>query len=252
MNLAIGQLTLGSVPRVVAAISDSDISKLDVETVERVDVLELRIDMFENQSPDYVEKVFNSTKIRFDKPIIATLRTSDEGGFSKLDDNQKYELFERVMSLSDAIDVEVNSEELLKRIVSLCKADNKLVIGSYHNLDNTPGLEDLTNIVARTKQCGADIVKIAVKANTRSDVSKLASFTEQSKGIGLITISLGPIGQISRVFNPIIGSLMTYGHLGSPSVIGQLSALDIVEYLRIFDAEYNEDLINRLHLLEFA
>lgn len=252
MSLTIGRLKLGSVPRVVAAISDSDISRLAIETIERVDILELRIDMFENQSPGYVEKMFNSAKVRFDKPIIATIRNSDEGGFLKLNNNQKYELFERVMPFVDAVDVEVNSDELLKKIVSLCKTHNKLVIGSYHNFNNTPNLEDLTKIVIKAKQYGANIVKIAVMANTKSDIAKLASFTDKNKEVGLITISLGAIGHISRIFNSVIGSLMTYGYVGNPSVAGQMSALDIVEYLRIFDAEYNEDLINRLHLLEFA
>jgi len=252
MGLFIGKTELGSIPRVVGVISDNDILTLSSETVECIDILELRIDMFKNHSPQYIEQRFNSIKTRFDKPIIATIRSIEEGGYLKINDTRRYELFEFVMPFSDAVDVEIESTELIEKVVSLCKSHNKPIIGSYHNFDETPDIGYLNDIASKAKQYGVDIVKIAVKAKTKDDIARLASFTIKNKKIGLITISLGNIGLISRIFNPLIGSLMTYGHLGSPSAPGQISALDIVDYLRMFDPEYNEALINRLQLLEYV
>ncbi len=252
MSLIIGKLKLGSIPRVVGVISDNDILKLDIETAERIDIMELRIDMFKNHSPGHIEQTFNSAKTRLGKPIIATIRDPQEGGFLKIDDDHKYKLFKLVMPFSDAVDVEVSSSELLESVVSLCKNHNKLVIGSYHNFNKTPDMEYLTDIASKAKQYGADIVKIAVKANTKGDLAKLVLFTIKNNDVNLITISLGNIGQISRIFNPIIGSLMTYGYISIPSGPGQIPVMDIVEYLRMFDPEYNQALTDRLHLEEFA
>ncbi len=252
MGLFIGKIELGSIPRVVGTISDNDILTLSNETIERIDILELRIDMFKDHSPQYIEQKFKSVRTRFDKPIIATIRNVEEGGHLKISDTHKYELFEFVTPFSDAVDTEIKSGELIERVVSLCKSHNKLIIGSYHNFNETPDIGYMDDIASKAKQYGVDIVKIAVKANTKDDIARLASFTIKNKKIGLITISLGNIGLISRIFNPIIGSLITYGHLGSPSAPGQISALDIVNYLRMFDPEYNEALINRLQLLEYV
>lgn len=253
MGLFIGKIELGKIPRVIGAISDSDILTLSNETVERIDILELRIDMFKNHSPQYIEQKFNSIKTRFDKPTIATIRNNvEEGGHLKIDDTHKYELLKFVTPFSDAVDIEIKSGELIEKVVSLCKSLNKPIIGSYHNFNETPDIGYLDDIASKAKQYGVDIVKIAVKANTKDDIARLVSFTIKNKKIGLVTISLGNIGLISRIFNPIIGSLMTYGHLGSPSTPGQISALDIVDYLRVFDPEYNEALINRLQLLEYV
>lgn len=252
MDISIGGKKLGMLPRVVGAVTDKEISMLGVDTIDRVDVLELRIDMFEEQSINYVEKIFNSTRLRYNKPIIATIRNMEDGGLINMDDDSKYELFKSIILLTDAVDVEIHSTELLKKVSSLCKENNKLLVGSYHNFVETPDREQLNGLVSKAKENNADIVKIAVKANTRDDVANLTSFTTENKDVGLITISLGSIGHISRIFNPTIGSLLTYGHLGTPSAPGQLSALDIVEYLRLFDSAYNDELINRIQLLEFA
>lgn len=241
MNLHIGKIELGHIPRVVNIISDKDILILDTKIIECIDILEIRIDMFEEFSTNSVAQKFNLAKTRFDKPIIATIRDPSEGGYSTIDDKYKCELFNVVMPFSDAVDIEINSSEMLRGIIPLYKNHNKLIIGSYHNFNNTPDIEDLTDIVLRAEQYGADITKIAVMANTRNDMAKLISFTINNRDRNLITISLGSIGQISRILNPIIGSLMTYGYINSPSAPGQISAMDIINYLKIFDPEYKHD-----------
>lgn len=245
----IGKVGLGLIPRVVGVISDS--SFLSDETIEQIDIFELRIDMFREHALRYIEGVFNSVKTRFDKPIIATVRDVEEGGYKRIDNSYKYEIFESIMPLSDAVDIEIKSE-LRERIISLCKSHNKTVICSYHNLRETPDMGYMDNIASEAKHGGADIVKIAVMANTRDDLVRLASFTIKNKGIGLITLSLGDLGLISRIFNPMIGSLMTYGHLGTPTAPGQVSASDIVHYLRIFDPVYNEALTKRIKQKEYV
>lgn len=240
MNVSIGKIKLGAIPRVVGVVSDKNISTLSDASVRQIDILEVRIDMFTKYSESHIERTFRTVKTRFDKPVIATVRSSREGGYIKMDDTRRYGLFELVQPFSDASDVEIRSGKLLKKVVSLYRSHNKPVIGSYHNFLRTPDIPCLTRISARAREYGVDIVKIAVKAVTRNDLARLAFFTIKHRKDGLVTISLGDMGLISRIFNPLAGSLLTFGHLGIPSAPGQVSALDIANYLRTFDPGYRE------------
>lgn len=253
MALLIGDVRLGSIPRVVGVVSDRDIHSLSDDTVERIDILELRVDMFAEFSSAYVGSLMSSVKSRFGKPVIVTIRSKEEGGHADIDDGIRMELFAAALPLADAADIEIHSAGgLPEKVVALCKKLKKTSIVSYHNFEETPDKNALGDILAKAKRTGADIVKIAAKAQSKDDVARLAAFTFENKADMLVTISLGNIGLMSRIFNHVVGSLLTYGHLGSPSSPGQISAVDLVERLRMFDPLYNEDLINRIHLMEYV
>ncbi|MBI5417105.1 lipid-A-disaccharide synthase [Candidatus Poribacteria bacterium] len=244
MDLYIGKLKLKNIPCVVGTISDKNILTLNKDTIKNIDILELRVDMFKEISTDYITQQFNLTKTHFDKPIIATIRDVSEGGCQEITDERKCELYKLIMPYCDAIDIEVNSNELLKSVIPVYKKNNKIIICSYHNFKITPDENYLTEIISKAKKYNADITKIAVMANKKEDVSKIISFTIKNKDINLVTISLGNIGLITRIINPILGSLLTYGFIGVPSAPGQIPALDIVDYLKKFD----KDSMNKLKL----
>ncbi|MEC4676944.1 MAG: type I 3-dehydroquinate dehydratase, partial [Nitrospirota bacterium] len=109
----------------------------------------------------------------------------------------------------------------------------------------TPKDNVLKDIVKKGKSLGATFVKIAVKANHKDDLRDLIHFTIENRDVGLITISLGSIGLASRLINPLIGSLMTYGYIDTATAPGQISAFDIVEHIRLLDPVYNDALIKR-------
>jgi len=132
----------------------------------------------------------------------------------------------------------------------ICKERGKLLIASYHNNNETPGEGQLEKLISDGKEIGADIVKIAVTANSKEDLSRLISFTIKNRDRGIITISQGSIGTISRIVNPILGSLMTYAYIDVPSAAGQLSAFDVVDYLRLFDPAYDKKLTGGTKLVE--
>lgn len=246
--MKLGDIELGKIPVVVGTIA----SELDVSvgSVDKVDVFEIRVDMFRSTDIAFITKTLRSISDVYAKPLIVTVRSKAEGGAIDIDDNSRYEIIKAVIHLSAAIDVELSSKDLLKKVSTLCKKEHKLLIASYHNFKVTPDETMLDSLVADGKSMGADIVKLAVKANSKEDLTKLTSYTIKNKGKALITISQGSIGTISRIFNPFIGSLMTYGYIDIPSAKGQLSAFDIIEQLRIFDATYNENLITRVQLME--
>ncbi|MDP3048951.1 MAG: type I 3-dehydroquinate dehydratase [Thermodesulfovibrionales bacterium] len=246
--MKIGEIALGNIPVVVGTVSGN--LNLSTEIVDKVDIFEIRIDRFKSQEINSILKFIESLKQTYGKPLIATVRSLEEGGAISIDDNKRFEIFKEIAPFVDSIDIELSSPNLLKRIRSLCK--EKLLIASYHNHAKTPEDDMLMTLITDAKAYGADVIKIAVMAKNKEDLSKLILFTIKNKDKGLITISLGSIGSISRIINPIIGSLMTYGYIDTPSSSGQLSVFDIVEYLRLFDPKYNEFLINRARLFEFV
>ena len=235
-RVKIGNLELGKIPAVIGTVA-GDIN-LPVEEVNKVDMLELRIDTFKSQDIAYIAGVVTSLKDVYGKPLLATVRAKDEGGAVYIADEKRYSIYKEVIPLVDAIDVELGSAELLKRVLPLCKGNSRLLIASYHNHDGTPDDVFLDGLISEGKGYGADIVKIAVTANSKEDLSRLISFTIKNRDKGIITISQGSIGTISRIVAPILGSLITYGYIDKPSASGQLSAFDIAEYLRLFDPAY--------------
>ncbi len=234
--MRIGEVELGKIPVVIGTLSGN--IEHPVEIVNKIDLFELRIDTFKTQEVAYITEIIHSLKRVYGKPLLATVRSKAEGGAIEIEDDRRYEIYKEVLTLVDAVDVELISSDLLKRVSLLCKERNKLLIGSYHNYDGTPIEGQLEKLVSDGKEIGADIVKIAVTANSKEDLSRLISFTIKNREKGIITISQGSIGTISRIVTPILGSLMTYGYIDTPSAKGQLSAFEIVEHLRLFDPEY--------------
>ncbi|MEW6202957.1 MAG: type I 3-dehydroquinate dehydratase [bacterium] len=237
--MKIGDVELGRIPVVVGIVSDE--LKMPVNDVDKIDVLEIRIDLFEEQKLPQIGNIINSIKNTCKKPLIATTRSAAEGGQSQIDDDRRYEIFRSVASVIDAIDVELASSDLIKKVVPLCKENDLLLIASYHNFNETPDEKSLERLLQRKKQIGANILKIAAKAVSKDDVINLLMFTIRNRNEGLITISLGNQGLMSRIINPIYGSLMTYGFLDKEIPLGaQISAFDIIKYLCEFDPEYKK------------
>jgi len=233
--MKLGDIELGKIPVVVGTIAGE--LNVSVDSVEKVDVFEIRVDMFSSTDITSITKTLRSISDVYAKPLIITVRSQSEGGAIDIDDDSRYEIIKAVIHLAAAIDVELSSNDLLKKVSALCKKNNKLLIASYHNFKVTPEESMLDMLVLDGKSMGADIVKLAVKANSKEDLTKLTSYTIKNKGKNIITISQGSIGTISRIFNPFIGSLMTYGYIDVPSAKGQLAVFNIIEHLRIFDAE---------------
>ncbi|MDI6729552.1 MAG: type I 3-dehydroquinate dehydratase [Thermodesulfovibrionales bacterium] len=230
MELCICNSKLGEVPLIAGVLTDTDVLTINKDSLNPADLIELRVDMFEDISLEHIENIFRSARENFKKPIIATVRDVKEGGQWEISD--RLGIYRAVVPLSDVIDVEIGSEDILTETKKLCNTYRKLLIGSYHNFEFTPDGGFLDNIVARGKKLGVDIVKIAAMAKDREDMIRLAFLTQRHKESGIITMSMGDNGLPSRVFNPLFGSLITYGYINHPSAPGQLSASELMYIFR--------------------
>ncbi len=230
MEILLCNFKLGEKPLIAGVLTDADAVAVKHEAINAVDLIELRIDMFADITLDRIETVFRSVKENLKKPIIATVRDIKEGGQRDIADRSS--IYKFIAPLSDIIDVEINSGNLLQEVKNLCRAYKKVLIGSYHNFESTPPDDVLSGIVEKGKDLGVDIVKIAVTAHNSEDLIRLLTFTLKYRDVGLITMSMGDKGLPSRVFSPLFGSLITYGYVTKPSAPGQLSVSELMYIFR--------------------
>jgi 3-dehydroquinate dehydratase-1 len=230
MELYICNFKLGEAPLIAGVLTDIDVLTAKKDSLNPADLIELRVDMFEDISLGHIENIFRTARENFKKPIIATVRDVKEGGQREIAD--RLGIYRAVVPLSDVIDVEIGSDDILTEIKKLCNTYRKLLIGSYHNFESTPDDTFLDDIVSKGKDLGANIVKIAVMPENRDDLIRLFHFTLKHKDKGIITISMGDRGLPSRIFAPIFGSLITYGNINRPSAPGQMSVSELMDIFR--------------------
>lgn len=239
-SMHIGRVRLGKRPVVVGTVGTSLIKP--PENIALIDILEARVDMMigHHKTKDIKEVTLwvRSLKERFRKPIILTVRSAKEGGAVRLDDKKRYEIIKGSISYVDAVDVELSSKGLLNEVSELCSKRKKLLMASYHNFQMTPKDDFLRGLIKKGRAMGADIVKIAVRANNVDDLVRLILFTIKNKKENAVTLSMGEAGLISRIINPIIGSLMTYGFIDNMAAPNQLSAFECIEHLKKFSPDY--------------
>lgn len=237
MGISIGSIELGHEPRIAAVLSDKDVSNLNKEETKKADILELRVDMFENLSVNYAKKVFRSAVEKFGKPLIATVRHSNEGGVKVISEDERFAIYKAIEPLSHAIDIEIQCSHLIAKMQVICKPHDTLIIGSYHNLEGTPDENTLRYIVDKGTALGVNIVKLVTTAKNREDMGRLLCFTIKHKSKHLITFTMGSQGVASRVFSPLMGSLLTYGYITEPAAPGQLSVDELSQAFKQFAPE---------------
>ncbi|HEX3018901.1 MAG TPA: type I 3-dehydroquinate dehydratase [Chitinispirillaceae bacterium] len=223
----IGNFESGRKPGIVAIIDEMiDIKEVAALKVKGIDLIELRIDCFNatiEQTLSYIKKIRSNV----DLPSIGTVRETD---FNR---NNRLEYFKAISPFVDCVDIELGTP-ISKEILACCKG--KTILVSEHDFEKTPSMDAFNNMVERALSQGADIVKIAVMAQSTADVRRLLRFTEECK-VPLVTIAMGPLGTVSRVIAPLFGSLFTYGFINRPVAPGQLSAEKLVEEIKLYFPE---------------
>lgn len=230
MEMFIRDFRVGDFPLVTGILTDRDYQNADKDTMNAVDIIELRVDMFASISAHHVKNIFKETRDIYNKPIIATLRDVNEGGEKEV--QNRLDIYRSIIPLADVVDVEINSGKLFPEVRKLCATFKKILIGSYHNFDITPDAAALGTIMKKGINAGADIIKIAVKANSRADLLNLFSFELENRDRKLIIIAMGEKGLPSRIFSPVLGSPISYGYINTPSAPGQFSVVEMMSMFR--------------------
>lgn len=215
-------------PAIAVVLNDRDVSSLDKSQLQGADLIELRVDMF--SAIDNVTEVFREARKKFALPLLATVRSTLEGGVREIKD--RLPIYNEVSSFADILDIEIFSDEA-KEIEKICKESGIKSILSYHNFIETPHFEELERIFSEGKLLKGDFIKIATMVQKNEDMEILLSFTIAHKRDNIIVIGMGAKGIPTRIVNPIFGSVITYAGLNIKSAPGQISLSDMVNIFRI-------------------
>ena len=196
----------------------------------KADVIEWRADFYEtvrnaNALPEMLAEL---RAVIGEIPVIFTIRTSNEGGKIDISDDDYAELL-KAAALSgnaDMIDVELfRFAGKPGALVRSLQQAGALTILSNHEFHSTPEKAELLNRLRMMEEAGADILKIAVMPQTRTDVLTLLEATlemAEHTDRPLITMSMSGLGSVSRLTGEIFGSAMTFGTVGKSSAPGQI------------------------------
>lgn len=156
-------------------------------------------------------------------PVVATCRRRSEGGkFSGSEDQRLQVLRTAIAEGADYVDLEEDVAAVIRRF-----GKTKRIV-SHHDFRQTP--PDLEEIHARLSELDADIVKIAVMANSPHDNLRVLKLVQQAK-VPTVGFCMGEFGQPSRILTARFGSPFTYAtfHQERELAPGQLSFDQMVQ-----------------------
>lgn len=167
-------------------------------------------------------------------PVLLTVRTAAEGGGAGLDDDAYSGLLHRLIEgLADleaarrpaALDVEQARGGTAELVARAHGAGLDAVV-SHHDLRTTPADEAMLARLRAMADAGADVAKLAVTPRGPRDVARLLGVTARASeelDVAVATMSMGPLGAVSRLSGAVFGSVLTFATAGgAPSAPGQL------------------------------
>ena len=206
-------------PRICAVLVNNDLEAVR-EVEPFVDLFEVRIDLIGDGWQKLVKQ--------FKKPWIGCNRSADEGGRWQGDEASRVEkLLEAVGLGADIIDLELRTANL-KLAIELIKKRAKCLL-SFHQLERTPPLNSLREIVQRQLAAGADICKVVTTAQRFEDNLTVLQLISEFPRIRIVSLAMGPLGFASRVLCPLVGGDFTYASIeqGQESASGQITVSEL-------------------------
>ncbi|MCH7296952.1 type I 3-dehydroquinate dehydratase [Acinetobacter higginsii] len=213
--------------KVIAANADADLAEF------RIDLLN-----FANDTKQVIGLGHELKQILGAKPMIATIRTHNEGGQLTISDAEYGKTYQAYLQqpFMDMLDVEMfRDQQIVKNTVKLAHAKKVLIVMSNHDFQKTPPESEIIKRLLKQDELGADILKIAVMPQNKQDVFTLMNATlkvsQQSKK-PLLTMSMGKLGTISRIATANMGGSFSFGMIGEASAPGQIDVTQLKQFLK--------------------
>ncbi|WP_336949260.1 type I 3-dehydroquinate dehydratase [Acinetobacter junii] len=238
---ALAQLPVKTIVPITAKTKEQAIAQAKVIAANQdADLAEFRIDLldFAADSKQVIALGHELKKILATKPMIATIRTHNEGGkltISDADYGKTYQAYLK-QPFMDMLDVEMfRDQQMVKNTVKLAHEKKVLIVMSNHDFKQTPSEDEIVKRLLKQDQLGADILKIAVMPQSKQDVFTLMNATlkvsQQSKK-PLLTMSMGKLGTISRIATANMGGSFSFGMIGEASAPGQIDVTQLKQFLK--------------------
>lgn len=206
-------------PRICAVIVNKDLEAIKgVEPL--VDLFEVRIDLIGDGWQELAKQL--------KKPWIACSRSAGEGGKWRGDEARRMDELSKAVELGAGIvDIELGTRNLAEAMELLKKRAKCLL--SVHELERTPSLDEMREVVQRQLEAGADICKVVTTAQTFEDNIAVLQLIGEFPEIKVVSLAMGPLGFVSRVLCPLVGGDFTYASIekGGESAPGQITVEDL-------------------------
>ncbi len=226
------------------------------ESYPEVSVVEFRYDLASEVQEDALEDLLRRLQDCFrERTILFTIRTDIQGGCFHYDPEKYLSINERAIRSGAVgmLDIEgaregyetgapsPADEEITRRLTALCREHNVKSVLSYHDFSGTPSMEGILNIFRTLRSQGGDVLKAAFMPKTKEDVLNVMLATRRFRNEDAdmheyISMSMGKLGQLSRVAGALSGADYTFAAISQASAPGQMEAGDAALIMRkIFD-----------------
>ena len=153
-----------------------------------------------------------------DKPLIVTIRTKAEGGELALTPAEYAAHCRALLAQggADVLDIEWKACGAYRdELREAARNAGTAALFSEHHFDDTPATDVMIETLAGMADAGADIAKLAVMPHTAADAARLLEATacaaDARPDTPLITMSMGPLGAVTRFCGGAFGSCATFG-----------------------------------------
>jgi 3-dehydroquinate dehydratase I len=212
-------MTSPSTPQIVGVV----FTRADFQRAVRMrnppDLFELRLDaLFASHDGS------SATLEKLRAPLIITTRHPLEGGSNHLSARKRRALLLRFLPHAAYVDIELRSARTFAPILEEARVKNIRTILSFHDFKETPTPARLDEIARAAKALRADVLKIATRTDTSTQMARLLDFFERQRvKTRTAAMGIGRFGKVSRLEFAKRGSILNYAHLGTPQAEGQLS-----------------------------
>lgn len=159
-------------------------------------------------------------------PAVFTFRRPEDGGHHPVDEPYRRRLLVAAMQAgAEYVDMEEDAAAAIPR------TGNARRIVSMHDFSGTPG--DLAGIHARLAAQDADIVKLATKAVTTHDVTRMLRLV-RTASVPTVGLCMGELGMPSRLLAARAGAPLMYAAaaMGQHLAPGQLTFREMTDLYR--------------------
>ncbi|RKU44750.1 3-dehydroquinate dehydratase (3-dehydroquinase) [Coniochaeta pulveracea] len=214
-------------------------SALDVipRAVVGADAVELRVDLLEDYSPEFVAVQVATLRAAARMPIVYTVRTVSQGGrFPDNDYDLALQLYRTGLRVGvEFLDLEMTMPDHVIQTVTESKGFTK-IIASHHDPQATLSWKNGGWISHYNKALQhGDVIKLIGVARDMDDNIALRNFKQRmmaAHDTPMIALNMGNAGKLSRVLNGFM-TPVSHPALPTKAAPGQLSATEIRQALSL-------------------
>jgi 3-dehydroquinate dehydratase I len=146
------------------------------------------------------------------------------------------------------IDVELSDLKANAGVIALAAEHGIKVIGSRHDFQGVPSLDQLRKDMVLAQEAGLQGFKIAAMSKVGGDCEPLYQIAHEAKGSFEIVsaFAMGATGSVSRLYSLAAGANLSYASLGASVAPGQLSVEKMLEVLPKLPNAKSESDLSRL------